>query len=106
MKGPIMPDWKKELQEIGRCEILWYIPDYTFLIKTKDFSTLEKIRNLSYVRWAGPYLPQYKIHPDLLQKWGDVSVRVVMIENSLIGRVNTSDLLALASREEVLWIEP
>ena len=106
MKGPIMPDWKKELQEIGRCEILWYIPDYTFLIKTKDFSTLEKIRNLSYVRWAGPYLPQYKIHPDLLQKWGDVFVRVVMIENSLIGRVNKSDLLALASLDEVLWIEP
>jgi len=62
-KGPVREEWKQELERLGG-ELLDYIPDFAFIVRMEE-ATKAQVQNLSFVRWAGPYHPAYKLHHDL-----------------------------------------
>jgi hypothetical protein len=48
-------------------EVLSYLPNNAFIIKSDKNTKTSLVKNSS-VRWQGPYLPQYKISPELWTK--------------------------------------
>jgi hypothetical protein len=61
--GPIQSAWKQEIEKLG-IELLEYIPEFAFRINIKQ-GDVKKILELPYVQWIGPYMPVYKLSPDL-----------------------------------------
>ena len=61
--------YKEVLSDVG-AEIVGYIPRQTVVVKAGSASA-QNIRNLSFVRWVGPYKKQYKISPSILKKLED-----------------------------------
>ena len=59
--GRFQPGWKEQLQGAG-VELLRYVPDDAFIVRGENVS-LEAIRALDFVRWAGEYRSDHKIHP-------------------------------------------
>ncbi len=62
-EGPVMPAWKGAVLEAGG-QLGHYLPDYAFLAKL-DPDALERVEDLAFVRWVGPYQPAYKLAPDV-----------------------------------------
>ena len=54
---------RAELRELG-VELLKYVPEDAFVARFNNVSS-DKVGALNYVRWLGPYLPDYKIQPRL-----------------------------------------
>jgi len=63
-RGPILPEWREALEATG-AEILDYIPDYAYLVRTRRPAGV--LANLPGVRWIGVYRPAYKVASGLLQ---------------------------------------
>jgi len=61
--GTLTSAWQEELRTLG-VELLKYVPDDAFITKFNNVAP-DKVGALSYVRWVGPYRPDYKIHPRL-----------------------------------------
>ncbi|MGA2866861.1 MAG: S8 family serine peptidase [Verrucomicrobiota bacterium] len=62
-EGQVEPAWRAELRSRG-VELLKYVPDDAFIARFNGASP-DKLRALSFVRWVGPYRPDYKVHPRL-----------------------------------------
>lgn len=59
--GPVKEEWIRAVEEAGA--ILYdYIPDFAFIARLDD-ETAREVRKLPFVRWAGPYLPAYRLSP-------------------------------------------
>ncbi len=54
------PAWRAQLKGIG-VTLLHYVPDDAFVARF-DRVDCAKLNALSYVRWAGAYRPEYKLH--------------------------------------------
>lgn len=61
--GPVQREWKAAVVRAGT-RLYGYVPDYAFLARM-DQATVAHVKTLSFVRWAGPYLPAYRISPGL-----------------------------------------
>jgi hypothetical protein len=62
-ESPLEPVKRAELRALG-VELLKYVPEDAFIARFNNVSP-DKVGGLSYVRWVGPYRPDYKIHPGL-----------------------------------------
>ena len=62
-EGPVLDEWKETVQEAG-VRLYGYVPDYTFVVRA-DPGAIEGVRDLPFVRWVGPYRPEYRQAPDL-----------------------------------------
>ena len=62
----LQPGWKEQLQGLG-VELLRYVPDNAFIVRAQNVN-LEQVRALDFVRWAGEYRPDHKIHPAVGQR--------------------------------------
>ncbi len=62
-ENPLPSAERAELRALG-VELFTYVPDDAFVARFNNVSP-DKIAALSYVRWVGPYRPDYKIHPGL-----------------------------------------
>ena len=64
--GSLAPEMRQQLPAAG-LELLHYVPDDAFVVRGTNIvpSTLEQ---LPFVRWAGPFRPEYKIESALLPK--------------------------------------
>lgn len=57
--GPVLDEWKTAVEQLG-VHLYGYIPDYAFIARL-DEAVLEKVTALPFVRWAGPYYPEYRL---------------------------------------------
>lgn len=64
-QGPIQPAWTEKLAALG-AELLEYIPDYAFVVRLPAGQSAS-LDALDEVRWAGPWLPAFRLAPELLQ---------------------------------------
>ena len=65
-ESQIDPAGRAELRALG-VELVKYVPDDAF-VATFNNASPDKVRALSFVRWVGPYRPDYKIHPRLAKE--------------------------------------
>ena len=61
--GPVQDEWKAAAEQAG-LELLSYVPDFAFVVRLKGAS-LAATRALPHVRWAGDFLPIYKLEASL-----------------------------------------
>ncbi len=47
-------------------EILWYLPQRSFVVRVPDLRAVDALNALTEVRWVGHYHPAYRIDPELL----------------------------------------
>jgi hypothetical protein len=124
----LQPGWREQLRQL-RVELVCYVPDDAFVARF-DAVSPGQVTRLSFVRWVGPYRPEYKIDSRL--KAGDrLEVRVLLspaatakdqailrrsmrglghetkhrFGNILKGAVTPTQLATLARSDAVLWIE-
>ncbi len=64
--APVRDEWLDSLRSVG-AEVLQYVPHQSFFVYA-DSGTMQKIANHSRVRWAGRYLPESKIEPQLREQ--------------------------------------
>ena len=57
--GPVLEEWKTSVEQLG-VHLYGYIPDYAFIARL-DAAVLEKVTALPFVRWVGPYYPEYRL---------------------------------------------
>jgi len=72
--GRIQPGWINQLKAKG-AKIHGYLPDYAYVVQTE---TTEKLVQLPFVRWIGPFHPAYKIDPNLNGKDGEIDLNVAV----------------------------
>lgn len=72
-EGPILPAWRAALEATG-VQVAGYVPDFAYLVDLNGAS-MEAVRAVEGVIWAGPYLPGYRVSPDALEA-GDDLLRV------------------------------
>jgi len=63
LEGAVTPGWRGQLRALG-VEVLKYVPDDAFVTRFNNVSS-NALRALKFVRWVGPYRPDYKVHPRL-----------------------------------------
>lgn len=67
-RGPMTPQWLRQVQSVGGVELISYVPNNAYLIRL-DRSAENKLRALmgsdGPIQWVGAYHPYYKIHPGL-----------------------------------------
>ncbi len=61
--GPVEEAWLAGAEAAG-ARLYGYVPDFAF-IASLEAEAVERVRALPYVRWVGPYLPAYRLSPDL-----------------------------------------
>lgn len=62
--GPVKDAWKTALVSLG-VELVEFVPRHAFLARIPA-GIADAVAALPFVRWIGPFLPQYKISPHLL----------------------------------------
>lgn len=61
--GPVQEEWKTVVEDLG-VRLYGYIPDYAFIARM-DAAVIDKVTALAFVRWIGPYYPQYRLAASL-----------------------------------------
>jgi subtilisin family serine protease len=71
--GPVKPEWVDSIRDLGG-RVGDYVPDNAFLVwMTVDEK--DKVSQLDFVRWIGPYQSAYKISPLLMGTRGKFNTR-------------------------------
>ncbi|UCG41735.1 MAG: S8 family serine peptidase [candidate division WOR-3 bacterium] len=73
--GPIRDEWKKAVERAG-AELLWYLPQYTFISRVPE-DQVDDVSAIPEVRWLGLYQPAYKVFPGL-ENWGGPQTLIVV----------------------------
>ncbi len=91
--GPIENEWLETLQSSG-IEIIEYIPDYAYLVGINSGVKISSNELSSLpVRWAGEYIPEHKIHPQIdVNGSGTVNITVLIFNDE-----NTKNSIELVS---------
>ncbi len=127
--GPVRAEWKEAVQRLG-ARLYGYIPDFAFLAWLGP-GVREAVAGRPEVRWVGPFLPEWRISPELdglsgrqvlaIQTLPDADVGAFLEALSGFGatiqghsdtffagftyaEVDLSHLQELAGRPEVTWI--
>ncbi len=62
MIGPTLDPWLETLQNNG-LQIVQYIHPYTYVV-WGETNVVQQMRKLEFVRWVGPFLPEYRLLPE------------------------------------------
>ena len=82
--GPVKSEWGKAVSELGS-NIGDYVPDNAFLVRMTP-KVKDRVSELDFVRWVGPYQPAYKVSPMLMGIRGKTSPAT--LRNAEIGRAH------------------
>lgn len=63
--GPVLAEWQQALRDAG-AEPLRYVPDYAFITRMQP-ELQAQLRRLPFVRFVGPYKPEWRVHPNVLK---------------------------------------
>ena len=74
--GPVKSEWNNAIKELGG-SVGDYIPDNAFLVRMTP-EVKDKVSQLDFVRWVGPYQPAYKISPLLMGIHGKVTPNTLL----------------------------
>src|SRR5437867_5466606 len=78
----VQPVWREQLRQM-RVELVRYVPDDAFIARWEGASP-GSVKQLSFVRWVGPYRPEHKI--DARLKAAERShVRILRSEERRVG---------------------
>jgi subtilisin family serine protease len=61
--GPVHEEWKTTVEQIG-VRLYGYIPDFAFIARL-DETVIDNLTALPFVRWVGPYYPEYRLEQTL-----------------------------------------
>ena len=132
-EGPLQADWTAVLKRRG-VNLIRYVPDHAFIARGEKVR-FDDLEQLPFVRWAGPFRPDHKIHGGLKGKLGpagDVAVSILLAPDAsplqlasargllknLVsestsrfghvwrGQIDRAQVNKLAESEATLWIEP
>lgn len=78
--GPVKSEWSDAIRELGG-SVGDYVPDNSFLVRMTP-KVKDKVSQLDFVRWVGPYQPAYKISPLLMGIRGKTSLAA--LHNAII----------------------
>jgi subtilisin family serine protease len=96
--GPVQAGWKAAIEDLG-IRLYGYIPDYAFIARMDGAMKVQADR-LPFVRWTGPYRPEYRLAPGLLDlQKGQVGTTPVSV---VVETLPEEDLDRLASRAQSL----
>jgi hypothetical protein len=92
--GPVQPEWRNELAELG-VQLIRYVPDDTFIARFAN-TPLSLVRAKSFVFYADEYKAIHKVHAGVTdQLRAQVGVSAVKV------RIVLSPLATLAERAEL-----
>ncbi|MGD1019661.1 MAG: choice-of-anchor D domain-containing protein [Verrucomicrobiia bacterium] len=89
-RGPVVPQWLRQVQSIGGVELIAYVPNDAYLIRL-DQPAENRLRALmgsdGPIQWLGAYHPFYKIEPRFLANLDQkdhslVDVRIMVAPHS------------------------
>jgi len=130
LEAPLTPEWQAALARAGT--VVAYFPENTFLVRSPS-QDMERLRELNGVQHVSLFQPAYKVHRSLLDAaealpvsleldaGQDLAVAQAFVQTLTsqplqvrgIGRfayahasLSRSQIVALARRPEVLWLEP
>jgi hypothetical protein len=128
-EGPIESTWAGQLGAAG-VQLLRYVPDDAFVARFSSVQPVQ-LRALPFVRWMGPYRPEYKLD-ERLHTNQQAEIRILLAPGSsavdlvtarsrlrrpgpvtatrfgaiLRGEATPAQLQGLIASDAVLWIEP
>jgi len=77
LRGPSKDAWQDDLRKNGM-DVLQYVHSHGYIVRMTP-GQAASLDELPFVRWVGPYLPEYRLPSDLLERSGiieNVSVTV------------------------------
>jgi hypothetical protein len=90
--GPTKDAWLNELAGL-RVEVLQYFQPHAYLARMTSEQAFAAAE-LSFVRWVGPYLPEYRASADLLERSGIIENVVVTIYDDGAANATIRDIAA------------
>ncbi|QFT89560.1 Serine protease AprX [Bacillus sp. THAF10] len=106
--GPILEETRKELESTG-ATILDYIPDYAYVVQYKG-NMKKAARGIAHMESVEPYLPLYKIDPQLFEKGNAKLIKAIALDakrkNKDMNFNGIEDIIKHATNNEVLYISP
>ncbi|WP_223700918.1 S8 family serine peptidase [Sutcliffiella deserti] len=106
--GPILEETKQKLEESG-VKILDYIPDYAYIVEYEG-DIAAATNSVPYLESVEPYLPLYKLDPQLYSKGASEIVKAVALDvkqNSKEVQLKGIEQIAqYAVSNDVLYITP
>ena len=89
----ITPAQRAELRAYG-VDLLRFIPDDAFVARF-DSRVLAEVKTLAFVRWVGPYKPEYKIHSSLLESAANPATNRTAVRLLISPRPKSQDVVSL-----------
>jgi choice-of-anchor B domain-containing protein len=86
--GPTKADWLDTLTSNG-LEIVQYIHPYTYVVWGSN-SQLQRLANLTMVRWMAPFLPAYRVLP----QWRQLSAQSVQVDVLMYRGADTDSVVS------------
>jgi hypothetical protein len=129
--GPVQEAWKERVEKAGGA-IFDYLPDFAFIVHM-DAAARAAVAALPEVAWIGPFLPAYKLSPDLAGRTGMLDLIIQTFPDTAVGdlsaqmgafgaqvadasasdegglirlQIDATRLKTLAEIPSVRWIEP
>ena len=100
MIGPVNPEWRRELEELG-VEVINYQPNYAYEVSMTP-EKADKVEGLFFVDWVGVYQPAFKLAEDI--EPGNISVSFSSGETSIMEVEDEDELVELANNKDVYFI--
>lgn len=106
--GPLRREWAAALRAAG-VQRLGYLPTYAYLVAT-DRLRLAELAQLPGVRWVGPYLADYKLHPAFLPAatagpvWAAVGIARALVGTEAELADLTDVIVAHRDEETTRWL--
>jgi hypothetical protein len=98
LEGNLRPAWRAQLNAAG-ADPLRYVPDDAFVVRLRS-TELARLRALPFVRWIGPFRPEYKLGPGLWEaaRRANADARSVEVRALLAPRTSASETTQLLRR--------
>lgn len=90
----VLPEYRTFLETRLGAKVLFSFPSQALLVEVSSPSALQEIKALPVVRWAGEYLPLFKIGPDVFELFGTKDMSRIHFNIMLVER-------GAAAQEEV-----
>ena len=100
--GPIHSSWLQSLRSSG-AEPVQYIHPFAYVVWA-DAASLDSMRNLSAVRWAGAFLPEFRVIPEQRNFAGSIEPTNILVSRHIDLRALQAGMRDLGA--EILSVTP
>ena len=102
-KGPVLPEWLKQLQAIPSLWVVNYVPNNAYLVSVRSEAE-EQLQGLAATngpaQWVGVYQPSFKVPQSLQKAAGVVEVKIAVLNDE-----NVTTTLQVIHRYSLATVE-